>query len=163
MAGNFYTETLRYHPDFHVATRISDVAMLEAGTRARVLAIVKAAAAQGIDLIVFETYRSAERQAALFKAGATKLQAVGVHGFGLAADLVKRVQGEPSWKGDYSFLRELAEQNGLISGADWGQPNVKHTFVDADHVQRCALADQNSLFAGEWFPGDSYDPYRPRP
>jgi hypothetical protein len=61
---------------------------------------------------------------------------------------------------DFSFLGQLAHSAGLIWGGDWGNPNVKHTFVDAVHVQRCTIARQTELFAGEWYPDDTYNPYQ---
>jgi hypothetical protein len=68
------------------------------------------------------------------------------------------VNGEPNWKVDYSFLLELARKYGLVSGQDWGQPTVKHTFIDADHIQFISLADQPRLFSGEWYPAENYTP-----
>ena len=95
----------------------------------------------------------------LFNQGATKLRNVGVHHYGLACDIVKDINGEPSWKGDFTFLGGLAKAHGLIWGGDWGTPNVHHTFLDMDHVQRCSIGDQASLFRGEWYPDETYNPY----
>jgi hypothetical protein len=36
---------------------------------------------------------------------------------------------------------------------------VHHTFLDLDHVQRCAVGDQPELFALTWYPDDNYNPY----
>jgi hypothetical protein len=80
-----------------------------------------------------------------------------VHHYGLAADLAKNINGEPSWKGDFSFLRPLALKLGLVWGGDWAEPNQPHTFHDSDHVQRCSLADQPRLFSGVWFPDQDYE------
>lgn len=150
--SNFYTDTIQASPRFHSSGRISDLAMLEPGTRAAVQAIIADAAAAGTPLLVFETYRSAERQKMLFDQRATQLRTVGTHHYGIACDLVKSIGGEPSWKGSFAFLGVLAKKHGLISGLDWGQPGVHHGFVDADHVQRCTLAQQPGLFAGTWYP-----------
>jgi hypothetical protein len=109
--------------------------------------------------MVYETYRSRQRQKLLFDRGATKLEQVGVHHYGLACDIVKSVNGQPSWKGDFSFLGRLAKKHGLIWGGDWGRPGSPNRFVDAVHVQRCAVARQKRLFAGTWYPDDSYNPY----
>jgi hypothetical protein len=159
-AHNFYTDVISNDPRFHSAERISDPNLLEPVTRAQVQAIVDDATHLGIDLIIFETFRSRERQSALFDQGVTQLKQVGVHHYGLACDLVKRVSGEPSWKGDYSFLGHLARQHGLVWGGDWGQPQVSHSFQDNDHVQRCTVGRQPSLFSGAWYPDDAYDPYK---
>jgi Domain of unknown function (DUF1906)/D-alanyl-D-alanine carboxypeptidase len=159
-AHNFYTDVISNDPRFHSAERISDPNLLEPATRAQVQAIIDDATHLGIDLIIFETFRSRERQSALFDQGVTQLKQVGVHHYGLACDLVKRVSGEPSWKGDYSFLGHLARQHGLVWGGDWGQPQVSHSFQDNDHVQRCTVGRQPSLFSGAWYPDDAYDPYK---
>jgi hypothetical protein len=158
--GNFYTDTLSKDARFTSPARCADPLLLDPETRTRVQAIIAGGKAIGIELMIFETFRSQARQESLFKQGATKLKSVGVHGYGLACDLVKSINGEPSWKGDFSFLAKLARENGMISGLDWGEPNIKHTFIDADHVQQIPISRQQSLFAGTWYPTSTYDPYR---
>jgi hypothetical protein len=150
--ANFYTDVISIDPRFASTVRIYDLALLEPVTRQAVQNIVAAAAAQGLDLMVFETYRSQTRQSLLFNQGASKLRTVGVHHYGLACDLVRLVNGEPSWKVDYSFLGPLANAEGLVWGGDWGAPGVRHSFVDSDHVQRCTVEEQAGLFAGTWYP-----------
>ena len=107
----------------------------------------------GIKLMAYETYRSQERQALLFERGATKLKTVGVHHYGLACDLVRDINGLPSWKGDFAFLGKLARKQKLIWGGDW------KGFVDLVHVQRITVARQKALFAGTWYPDAYYDAY----
>jgi hypothetical protein len=136
------------------------MALLEPVTRKKVQQIIADAAAQGIELMVYETYRSQDRQAALFAQGATQLKQVGVHHYGLACDLVKDINGHPSWKGDFKFVGKLAKKYGLIWGGDWGNPKVKPKLYDPGHVQRCTVARQKSLFNGKWYPDDDYDPYK---
>ena len=109
--------------------------------------------------MIFETYRSQARQIALFNQGATKLKQVGVHHYGLACDIVKDINGQPSWKGDFSMLGALAKHHKLIWGGDWGTPGSVHTFVDTDHVQRATIGRQAGLFNGDWYPDANYDPY----
>lgn len=157
--GNFYSEIIRKDPRFRSASRISDLNLLEPVTRQAVAAIIAEAKAGGIELLVFETFRSQARQRQLFNQGVTQLSNVGVHNYGLAADLVKLVKGEPSWDGDFSFLGRLAKKHGLIWGGDWGEPARPHTFRDYVHVQRCKVADQQKLFSGDWYPGQDYNPY----
>ena len=157
--NSFYTDVIVKDSRFSTTKAVHDLAMLEPVTRAAVEAIVEDAAEHGIKLMAFETYRSKERQKVLFDQGASKLRTVGVHHYGLACDLVKDVHGEPSWKGDFSIVGVLAKQHGLIWGGDWGAPNVKHSFVDSVHVQRCTVARQASLFKGTWYPDAQYDPY----
>jgi len=157
--GNFYIDVISQDPRFDSAARISDPSLLEPTTRQLVEKIVTLAHRMGIEVMIYETYRTQSRQQALFNSGASKLRTVGVHHYGLACDIVRVVGGEPCWKGDFTFLGQLAESSGLIWGGDWGAPHIKHSFVDSVHVQRCTVARQGDLFAGIWYPDDSYNPY----
>jgi hypothetical protein len=100
--GNFYTDVIMKDERFKNPNRVADPNLLEPVTRNLVGAIVDAAHKRGIALIIFETYRSEERQRALFKPRATELQTIGVHHYGLACTLAKDINGEPSWKGGLS-------------------------------------------------------------
>ena len=157
--SSFYTDVIKKNKQFNSKNRISDPKLLEPDTRALVQAIIADAAANGLKLMIFETYRSQARQTELFNQGATKLKQVGVHHYGLACDIVKDINGQPSWKGDFSLLGQLARHHNLIWGGDWGTPGSHHTFIDDDHVQRCSIGRQASLFNDEWYPDDSYNPY----
>ena len=157
--GNFYLDVIGKDPRFDSAARVSDPSLLEPTTRKLVESVISAAQQMGIAIMIYETYRSQDRQQELFNQGATKLRAVGVHHYGLACDIVRVVGGEPSWKGDFSFLGQLAQSSGLIWGGDWGAPDIKHSFVDSVHVQRCTIPRQGDLFAGTWYPDDVYNPY----
>jgi hypothetical protein len=148
---------------FNSTKPVADPLLLEPMTRQLVQQIVDAAANMGIAVMIFETYRSQARQQELFNNGATKLRTVGVHHYGLACDIVRVVGGAPSWKGDFSFLGQLAHSSGLIWGGDWGDPTIKHSFVDSVHVQRCTVARQGDLFAGNFYPDDGYNPYTDDP
>jgi len=161
--GSFYSDVIQKDTRFASTARVADPALLEPVTRRLVEQIVEAAGQMGIPLMIFETFRSQARQLALFNAGATRLRAVGVHNYGLACDLVRDVDGEPSWKGDFSFLGQLARASGLIWGGDWGDPAIEHSFIDAVHVQRCTIARQAGLFAGMWYPEEEYNPYEDHP
>lgn len=158
-APNFYETTIKPSPVFESQKRVDDRQLLEPVTREAADQIIARAAELGIKLMIFETYRSKERQRALFQQGATKLREVGLHHYGLACDLVRDVNGEPSWKGDWEFLGHLARHYGLVWGGDWGRRGVKPSFFDGVHVQRVTLARQASIFAGRWYPGSDYDPY----
>jgi hypothetical protein len=157
--GNFFVDVISNDARFNSPAKINDLELLEPITRELVQGIVAGAKDLGIDVMVFETYRSQARQQDLFNQNATQLRKVGVHHYGLACDIVKVVNGEPSWKGDFSFLGQLAHSAGLIWGGDWGDPTRRHTFIDAVHVQRCSLGRQTELFAGNFYPDDTYNPY----
>jgi hypothetical protein len=156
--GNFYEDVVRKDARFNSTDVISDLQLLEPVIRAAVQAIIADAHADGLELMVFETYRSQARQTQLFNNGATQLKTVGVHHYGLACDIVRNVNGKPSWKGDFSKLGKLARKHKLIWGGDWGRPGVKTKFPDEYHVQRCTVARQKALFAGTWYPDANYDP-----
>jgi len=158
--GNFYTDVISQDERFSSVKRVSDASLLEPATRELVAAIVSAAHRMGIELMIYETYRCQDRQQELFNQGATKLRTVGVHHYGLACDIVRVVAGEPSWKGDFSFLGQLAQSSGMIWGGDWGAPHIKHSFVQTLHVQRCTVARQGDLFDGTWFPDEAYNRYQ---
>jgi len=89
--ASFYEDVIKNDPRIDSVKRVSDMALLEPVTRAAISNIVADAKALGIDLMVFETYRSQARQQELFNQGASKLRVVGVHHFGLACDLVKAI------------------------------------------------------------------------
>jgi hypothetical protein len=148
----FYNDVITKSPLFNSVARVSSLALLEPVTRAAVEQIMADAATSGIPLLLFETYRSQQRQQFLYKQGATTLRTVGCHHFGAAADLVKSNAGQPSWEGSFDFLGRLAARHGLVWGGSW-----KH-FVDAAHVQRISIADQERLFAGVWYPDAGYEP-----
>lgn len=157
--GNFFTDILQQDVRYHSRKPLSDMDLLEPVTRALVQQVIQQAAKLGISLMVFETYRSQDRQLDLYEQGKSQLHTVGVHHYGLACDLVRDVNGQPSWEGDFSFLRAIARQNKLIWGGDWGSPGQPHKLYDPVHLQRCTVAQQGELFRGEWYPDDDYDPY----
>ncbi len=157
--GSFFTNVISQDTRFSSTARISDCSLLEPVTRQLAERLLASAQQMGINLMIFETYRSQERQLALFDGGATKLRAVGVHHYGLACDIVRVVGGEPCWKGDFAFMGQLAQSCGLIWGGDWGAPHIKHNFIDSVHVQRCTVARQGDLFSGVWYPDAAYNPY----
>ena len=158
--GDFYTDVIRADKRFASPQACADPLLLEPVTRAAVASIIATAKTElGQDLMVFETFRSQVRQYALFLKKATELRTVGTHGYGLAADIVKSVEGRSSWEGDFGFLGPLAKRFGLIWGGDWGEPLQPHSFHDYGHVQRCSLADESRLFSGEWYPEVDYSPY----
>ncbi|MFI5330829.1 MAG: peptidoglycan-binding protein [Desulfobaccales bacterium] len=159
MSGNFFTDVIKKDSRYLSTKCIDDLNLLEPVFRTKVLEIVAEAKTLGHKLMVFETYRSQQRQEELYKKKKTTLKEVGVHHYGLACDLVKDINGQPSWDGDFSFLGLLAKKHGLIWGGDWGTPDEPHSFRDDDHVQRCSIEDQSGLFSGEWYPGQDYDPY----
>lgn len=157
---NFYQQVIVPSPVFHSEEAINDTKLLHPVMLYLVNEVIADAKDLfGVDLMIFETYRSQERQALLFQRGVTKLEHVGVHHYGLAADMVVNKNGEASWDWDFRKLCELAHKHGLISGNDWGRPDLEHSFIDPDHVQFCSVARQDDLFSGSWYPDANYRPY----
>jgi D-alanyl-D-alanine carboxypeptidase-like protein len=158
---SFYTDVIQKDPRFHSTVAVNDLSLLEPSFRAAIVALVTDAlltAAGAVHLRPLETYRSAELQEIYYKRGATQLQHVGVHHYGLACDLGIVLGGQVNWKTDYSLLGHLAAKHGLVWGGDWGTPGQPHSFRDYDHLQRIAVADQPRLFSGTWYPDALYRP-----
>lgn len=150
--STFYNDFLKKDPRFYSENRIYDVQLLHPVLRRKVLAILKDAQAADKPMMMFETYRSQQRQEKLFQEGATKLQHVGLHHFGLACDIVfKDSKGNPTWSGDYGFLGHLARSHNLVWGGDWPH------FKDMDHVQLIPVVAQNDVFNGHWYPDDQWE------
>ena len=112
MGGNFFTDVIKKDSRYLSPEYINDISLLEPVLRAK-----------GLKLMVFETYRSQQRQEELFKKKRTKLKEVGVHHYGLACDLVRDVGGEPSWDGDFTILGQLSQKHRLIWGGLWNNPH----------------------------------------
>jgi hypothetical protein len=156
---SFYDTVIRNSKAFRSDAVCKDMALLEPGTRAAVLALVDRARQEGRDLRVLETYRSQTRQSMLYASRKTQLRTVGCHGYGVAVDFGVFIDGH--YQADnkpYLFLREMAREHGLISGQDWGHAKTGG-FVDSGHVQRVPVWRQASLFGGSWYPPEQYDPY----
>lgn len=157
--SNFYENVIKPYRLFHSRFRCDDLNLLHPTMRRKVRAIISDAAGHGIKLMVFETFRSKERQLELYQQGVTKLKEVGVHHYGLAADIVfADPTGQPSWKGDFSFLGRLAKAHNVIWGGDWDDnPKTPNKFQDEDHIQLIAVNQQTDLFAGKWYPDDEWE------
>lgn len=159
--GNFYTDFIQKWDEFHSTQICSQFALLAPLMKQKIQAILADAHAEGHNMMLYESYRSTERQEMLFQQGKTKLQHIGVHHYGLAADIVYVVNGQPSWSGDFSVLGRLAVAHGLIWGGDWGAPNEHHDFIDNDHVQLIHVDQQDALFDGTFYPEVGYPITKP--
>lgn len=157
---SFYTDIIQKDLRYHSPLACYDPALLHPDFRQVVQDIIADAAAMGETLHIGETFRSQARQAYLFSKNLTQLRTVGVHGYGLACDLIRLVNGKYDPVGqDYAFLIKLCAAHPCpwpnaqtISGADWGLPNQIHTFRDWDHIQAVTIAQQPALFSQEWYP-----------
>ena len=156
---SFYTDVIKKSLWFNSINVCKDTALLEPGFRAKVQQVLDQAHADGHDLRIAETFRSQARQAQLYHQGYTQLRTVGVHNYGLACDFNLFINGKYEGDGSkYLFLVDYGKKFKFISGYDWGTPWQTHTFHDYDHIQNVPVYMQNQLFAGTWYPDDSYDP-----
>ena len=155
---SFYSKVIQKDPRFHSPNACYDPALLFPPFRAVVEAIIHDALVAGYTLHIGETFRSEARQQMLFAKGLTQIRQVGVHNFGLAADLILMVNGRYDPVGThYEFLVDLCAKRPCpwgptVSGIDWGQPDRPHSFRDYDHIQGVILAQQPALFAGTFYP-----------
>ncbi len=98
----------------------------------RVAAGLEEARAAGLDVHLFEGWRSPARQSALYAAGRTKpgpkvtnSQAwESWHQYGLAVDVVFGGPGRWSWSGDWPALRRIMSNVGLRA-LPWEQPHFE--------------------------------------
>lgn len=106
-------------------------------------------------------YRVVHRDWQLTKAKAQKLSGAQIElftvyedtGHNLTLTAAQGKIGKDRWS-----QRTRASNRGRSAG-DWGTPGSVHTFVDNDHVQRATIGREARLFAGDWYPAASYNPY----
>ena len=163
--SNFYTDVILKDARVrnpNVKAVICDLNLLEPGTRSAVVQMQEMAKAAGHELRVAETFRTQARQHYLFTIRATQLSHVGMHGYGLAADLNLFVNGKYDPDGaHYEFMHAMSVRCLLVSGQGWGTAKEPHTFTDWDHVQRVPVFRQDAVFAGKWYPpATGYDPWK---
>lgn len=97
------------------------------------------AAAAGLDVMIFEGFRTTERQRALYAQGRDGMGGKIVtsanageswHNYGLAVDIVFRDHhGQPTWDrpvADWNALGEIGERVGLMWGGRWKRPDSPH-------------------------------------
>lgn len=132
--NEFYNRVITQDPRFHSEERVADLALLEPATREKILNLMAAAKAKGIELFVFETYRSEQRQLELFRQGGSKLKTVGGHHYGLACDLFKNNRAGKS-DDDNKLLEQIAREQGLFFGSELRKDAVKFTFFDPDGLE----------------------------
>lgn len=81
----------------------------------------------GLDVALFDGFRSFQRQDDLYAQGRTKpgkkvTKARGGqswHNYGLAADLVFKRDGKWTWDGNWDVLGRIGKRHGLLWGGDW--------------------------------------------
>lgn len=130
--------------------RNADENLLFPPFRQRLMAGLQTAQAAGMAAHLFEGWRSAERQEALYNQGRsqpgqiiTMAHAWGSwHQYGLAADIAFGGPGNWSWEGDWQRLGEIMQELGL----EWfGAPGAK--FKELPHFQMVMSLDMAQMSA----------------
>jgi hypothetical protein len=149
---SFYTDVILRSSKRDSAHRIDTVQLLESGTARKVAQLLARMAALGHPMLIWETYRSQTRQTSLYARGKSRAR-ISTHTYGLAADIVFDIGGEPSWRGPWDAFGKEAKDAGLVWGGDWdGDPKTRHSFYDLNHVQNCPVEKQAELVRGIWYP-----------
>jgi len=93
--------------------------------RQRVRLIRAELAPSGFEL--FTTHRTPEQQHDLFmRGGITRADAwQSAHQYGLAADFVRKIDGQWSWDGDFSLVKSAAEKYGCVVPMSWDPGHVE--------------------------------------
>lgn len=128
--NEFYNQIIIKDSRFHCEERVADLALLEPNTRQKIMNLMAAARKKGIELVVFETYRSKQRQMELYRQGDSKLKTVGGHHYGLACDLFRIATTKSAAMDAASVLEQLAHEQGLFCGNDLRSNDIKFTFFD---------------------------------
>lgn len=104
---------------------------------------------EGLNVFLFEGYRSIQKQNKLFKSGRGVTNASGgnsFHNYGLAADIVfYDKKGNPSWANHHNWKRlgEIGKQYGLKWGGDFR--NIKD-LTHFEHHPDMSLRDVKKVF-----------------
>jgi D-alanyl-D-alanine carboxypeptidase-like protein len=123
--------------DFHLAQRTSEMGFLAPRFRAAVDAAIAECRANGLNAVVFETFRSNELQAIYFTRGRTVRpperpvtnasdNRFSWHGYGLAVDVIHR---QLAWGADDAWFASVAEifrRYDCKWGGDWVQRDLPH-------------------------------------
>ncbi len=98
---------------------ISDINKLHASVAPICYEFLALAMTRGLDIRLFETYRSLERQAELYKKGYTKLKKGSMHQYGAAFDIVFNDREPWGPKHPWQKLGQVGRDLGLYWGGDW--------------------------------------------
>lgn len=112
--------------------RIDDLDLLNDTFRVKVDSFLVDCKSQGIEVIVFETWRTPERQDKLKKKGLSKLSGgYSKHQHGKAIDVVPIINGKPKWKGKgmtqlWYKIGKIGESYDLTWGGRWKMRDFCH-------------------------------------
>jgi hypothetical protein len=120
-------ENFTYGKDRGSLPMIADLHSLHPYFRDRVVDLIKACKAQGIELAVVESFRTHAKQSEYFGMGRKYTRSKGgksKHQYGLAVDVVPLVNGVAQWDDDRLWRRVgvIGERIGLRWGGRWKAP-----------------------------------------
>jgi len=145
---NWHKDYLIKHRKYFFKRRVADMDMLYPPFRILVAELIYRARKAGLNVEVYETYRSVARQIKLWALGRTKLKKRSMHHYGIAADIVfKTKKGYWTWVGDWDKLIEIASKElGLECGGNWSR------FKDYNHFQLvpATVEAQKRIIMGEY-------------
>src|SRR3990167_3067368 len=152
---NWHMESIKTNPLFDSPGIVNDPMLLYPPFREKIRRLIVIAVESGLQVVLFESYRSQRRQLALFKQRKTKLKTNGMHFYGVAADVVFRTVGggwtwtpAPGGAGGAMWKRlgQIGKDLGLVWGGDW------KGLVDCPHFQLTSVAEQSEIVAGNYPP-----------
>lgn len=128
---NWYDDVIIKSPKYLSPVLVNDVDLLYPKFLLLILKTFVTARKEGLQVMLFETYRSQQRQAELFARGVTRLQRNGMHHFGIATDIVFLNGNNPSFAPGNNWQRLGAIGRGF--SLEWGGSWA--SFVDLPHFQ----------------------------
>ncbi len=156
---NWHKDHILNHPLFNTIGIVNDPSFLYPPFREKIQRLIVIATESGLNVGLYETYRSQARQLALFKQRKTKIKINGMHHYGVAADIVFTTPGGGwTWTprngaSDWKRLGQICKDLGLVWGGDW------RGLVDCPHLQFVSVAEQDAIRRGEYpaAPADSLE------
>lgn len=132
---------------FQINSPVRDLDLLYPGMKIKAEKLLKLCSESGKTNLnrfkVFESFRSAVRQRAMYESGTSQRKSNGMHWFGIAVDIVSFIpyqnhaeRGGWEWRGDYAKLTEFADDLGLT-----------HLRFEQCHFQYIPVSQQNDLVA----------------
>jgi len=138
--STFYNDVIQQSEYFTVSSRVESLDLLEPDTRTKVEMMAAAASVQGF--VIYETYRSSQRQALLHEGEPDKYPTeLSALSFGCGAVFATQAYGQVSQDGDPAPLQALAEAQGLIYDA-----------ANPWYVTTVATENVAGLVDGSWYP-----------
>lgn len=121
--GRLQSEVERKN-DVQVVRGSRDIDLLHPEMARRAKEFIRQANEQGINILVYDTYRSIDYQNKLYDEGKTRVKGGrSPHNFGLSFEAVPLIAGKPTWsysenKDQWDRLGKIAKEVGLVWGGD---------------------------------------------